>query len=1133
MKHGTLGARSDFSIGESILKVQDYVQWGVENGCDYLGLCDTNSISNMPMFTKACLKEGIKPVIGVRLCVVENLMFHKTTKMKRRAQEIQNSMAYIKVWVNKPEGIKDVTELLSIAHSRSDTLANYYYVPRVSYDQLGEVLGRGNLTLTTGDVAGVGSIKDLKHIDRLLACNDGDTYVELTPVNTPYFDRVNDRLAMWGQENDVLPISIRPAFYKLDEESENLDVMATIISRETMTSKFKPEHYVRNFSLKESLDHYEELRSCEIRSAKYDNGAIDRAWIDQAHMSANALAKNIEYVWAPSEVSLPEVYGPNDDAELVKLIKAGWKNRLASEVLGYKPTSVDVAAYKDRLNHELKVIKNMGFARYFLLVEDLVTFSKKSDIKVGPGRGSVGGSLVAYLLGITDVDPIRFGLLFERFINPDRLDLPDADLDFQSTRREEVISYLIKRYGKDYVAGIANYTTIASGGSMRDVGRVYGVDNYRLSVSKLIPKPFGSPVSLTSAAEEVPELEKFSEDFPQEWKMAVGLEGTMRSYGRHAAGVVVGGEPLMNRAVFETHKDGCPGINWDKRVVEEFGLVKIDILGLQTLDQIAMCLQYIEESKDEKLDLLRLSLDDERTMKAFGAGETTGVFQFESAGMRELLRNLAFGGTLSFEDLCAATSLYRPGPKESGLMEDYVAIRQGLKEVYYEHPSMKSAMEETLGVMIYQEQVMRVFTDVAGFSLSQADHARKAMGKKDEEKMEALRPRFIAGAAANAELSMDEEAADDLFNKIIKFAAYGFNKSHAVEYSVISYWTMYLKVYFPQEYFASSLSIMKEDKLEALVQNSKEFGIVIMPPDVNISTDRFELRYPPSGDCHLYAPFNRCKGISENGSKAIIKAREEIGAFTDMAHFRDSVPARLCTSRGMETLEKVGAFASTEPTHIHPLHMDRRRDQMVMMPGLIAESVKADRLIPSDDITKQRLLADVIRPCQTCRDCDLSGGVHPIPTLGSKAAFMVVADCPNWSEENEGKMMKGKASNYMRAAMKGADLKLSQGYFTSLVKSPKSGKVLGKKEIKNCAKWLDMEIELLRPPIIITLGSSATRHFLPGLKGGAMAHTGRAIYDKDLDATILVGFNPAMISFNPSKQAELDDLMRKVATIME
>ena len=982
---------------------------------------------------------------------------------------------------------------------------HFYYVPRLSFSEVIEYVERGNLFMSTGDIQSLAENPEWCE----LAHNalDTDFWCQEQWHDGPYFRAINDALKPMTLKSRHF--SSRPALYPTGM-SEAHDTMSAISGRATITSPWRKQLY------------YDDLHVVSPESLESDTGCVDCHEVFLAHCN---------YKFEPQEVSLPDMSvgtGKTETEILKEKLVAGWKVRLHRDIMGYKPTEANFAEYKERLRYELGVIQSMKFERYFLLVEDLVRWAKENGILVGPGRGSVGGSLMAYLLGITDVDPIRFGLLFERFINPDRLDLPDADLDFQSSRRHEVIQYLKEKYGEDKVAGIVNFNSIVSKGAIRDVGRVFELPHKVLFVSKLVPDEYGKSFSLEDAAASVPALEDFALKNPDAWRNACNLQGVQRSLGRHAAGVVVAGEPLINRAVIDHSKDE-PAVGWDKRTVEDMGLVKMDILGLSNLDVLELALTYIKERKGETLDLFDVPLTDELTLDAFSQGRTAGVFQFESAGMRKLLEDLALGaGRLTFDDLTAATSLYRPGPKDSGLLDDYVAIKQGLKRPSYEHPALERALHETQGVTIYQEQVSKIAVYLCGFSGTEADHLRKAMGKKDPEAMKSWRERFVEGAMTHSEFA--KTRAEFLFHQIEAFAGYAFNKSHAVEYSIISFWTMYLKVHYPEAFFAAALSILKEEKLEGLVRDADKFHITVAPPSINYSTNRFEI-VDTEGGTVLVIPFNRVKQISEKTAGHLIDIRTEGGPFKDLDDLNDRTTGRTFNKRHKENLDKVGAFVEFDPDSPGALDESRRKDQLELIPGLITSVVHADRGISADEKSKNRLINEVIRPCAECDKCDLAGKVHPIPRLGGKAQFMVVTDCPNFSEENDNKMLSGKASNYVREALKFNKLQVGQGYFTSLVKAQKDGKMLSNEQINGCKDWLAKEIEILKPPIIVLLGNSTIRHLASEIKTG-MENAGRVVYRPELDASLIIGFNPAAITFDSTKQDTLNEIFGRVKEVL-
>lgn len=1115
--NAALGVRSHFSIGESLLKPDDIILHAKNHGYKAVALADTMSVSGMVDFFNKADKEGIKAIIGCRLRIVDD----PTDKTKKKDRTKPNRMWYPKVFVKNAAGMNDLLELLTLSFEGD----HFYYVQRLGLSELLPVLERGNLILTTGDLQSVLSFDDYTDILAQVrrACSASDAFIELCPIDTPLFDALNERAIKAAVLLGMQTLVTYPTFYAGDD-ADTLNIASAIALNNKLSDRWHNIQHVKDFK----WDSPKTLVARVIEAQKRAAGGTERDYWKQGVLNIGKVVGTCEYKWEKHDVTLP-VMAPDEHAVLLAKIKTGWMKRIANETLGYKPSPTELKVYTERLKYEVETLHRMGFERYFLLVEDLVNWSKRNGIMVGPGRGSVGGSLVAYLLGITDVDPIRFDLIFERFINPDRIDLPDADLDFMSSRRHEVVQYLVGKYGVDRVAGISNYGTLAASSALRDVGRVYDLNAEQMTPTKFVPKEHGKPIPLNDAAAQVPQIAEFKAEYPHVWAHAEKLEGVMRSYGQHAAGVVVAGEPLVNRAVVEMRK-GTPVVNWDKRCVEDWGLVKMDILGLSTLDVLQKARSMIKEVHGVEIDYTSLPLDDEEVMAAFGRGETVGVFQFESGGMRKLLKDLAINEPLTFDDLAAATSLYRPGPMDSGLLEDYVAIKQGYLEPSYEHPNMKNALRSTNSVIVYQEQVMQLARDLAGFTMTEADHLRKAMGKKDKKKMAELRDKWVEGCEAHS--GMKEFTAGELFDKIEKFAGYGFNRSHAVEYSIISYWTLWLKVKYPMEYYAASLSVVdKEEKLPGLVRAAKEDGIEVVPPDINLSGRDFTPGVDPTtGTRYLYTPFNKLKGLSDKSADAILSARAKVGRFTDHAHFVSTVNKRECNKRVQEVLDRVGAFASIKPG-LPARHPDRLKDQMELMPGLVVALIKSSRKVDRSNYVMAEL-KKITAETRTCDKCDLAGGIHPKPGMGKDPKFVVITDCPTWEEEQAYKLLEGDTAAYIKGSIKAAGLKMNEGYYTTLVKAKKVEKQLTTDQITACSGYLRKELELLKPPVIVVLGTAAMRFMLPGIKGSAAELAGTVTYLPDIDASVVIGIPPGMIYFDAAKLSLLDATFAKVAELV-
>jgi DNA polymerase-3 subunit alpha len=1111
-----LGVRSDFSIGRSMLQVDQLVEKAKELGYESVALTDAMSLHAMVDFANRAKKVGIKAIIGCEIRVVDDPTYRKPKKAEGIAEK-PNPSYTLKVYAKDEKGVSSLIKLLSKANSPE----YFYYVSRVG---LADISMLDGVVVTTGDYNGLFHHPQAKAIaTELEHCFGEDFFVELVPIDTPLYDTLNAKALEVARDLGVQPILSYPTYYRDNADADTLAVLKVIADGDKMDTKFRSIQHVKDFAFHDPKHLVDRMKVAHARAVKFYGVNEPKLWL-AGLQNVEKIAAKCGYEFKKQPVSLPEM-AENEFVTLGKKCLEGWKRRFSTPVLGYLPGPADMPAYKARLQYELSVLKKMGFSGYFLLVEDLVMWAKENGIIVGPGRGSVGGSLVAYLLGITDVDPMRFNLLFERFINPERLDLPDADLDFMSSKRHLVIEYLTKKYGADRVAGISNYSTLASASALRDTGRVHGMQPLDLTATKLVPKEHGISLSLTESAKVVPELEKFRDEHAEIWAHALKLEGVMRNFGQHAAGIVVAGEPLVNRAVVETRGES-PVVNWDKRVVEDWGLVKMDILGLSTLDVLEIAKSYIEERHGVKVNYLDIPLGEHDVMDAFGRGDTTGVFQFDSGGMKALLKNLAMGGPLTFDDVTAATALYRPGPMDSGLMDDFIQIKQGVKSITYDHPNMEAALKDTYGVIVYQEQVMQVAVDLAGFTKAEADHLRKAMGKKDKDKMAEMRDKWVKGCASTS--GMDEDAAGRIFDKIEAFAGYGFNKSHAVEYSVISYWSLWVRVRYPAEYFAACMSIVDEEKLPKLVEEAREYGIEVLPPDINLSRERFTI----PDDNHLLAPFSAVKGISENTAKRIVELRNmNGGTFKDEANFLDITTAKgsKVNVKVRDALEKVGALVPIKPGSLPARHLDRRRDQTELMGGLIIDAVKADR---TTDLKEKFLRAKVISLVQEykgCEGCDLAGQPHPTVRAKHTVKFMVVSDCPSWQEEKADKMLEGEAAAFIKAAITDAGLNPAEGYYTSLVKAKKNDKFLSNGQINACSGFLKRELELVKPAVIIALGSAVIKYFVPGIKGGTAELAGKVIFDKALDASIVCGINAQQILFDPAKADILSAVFEKAA----
>jgi DNA polymerase-3 subunit alpha len=563
-----------------------------------------------------------------------------------------------------------------------------------------------------------------------------------------------------------------------------------------------------------------------------------------------------------------------------------------------------LAEYEQRLSVELAVIQQMKFSGYFLIVWDFIRYAKENNIPVGPGRGSAAGSLVSYALGITDIDPLQNELLFERFLNPERVSMPDIDIDFCMNRRGEVIDYVTRKYGRENVAQIITFGTMAAKAAVKDVGRAMDIPYTEVDrIAKLIPTTLN--ITLDEALRDSPPLRQAYESEPQIRELidtAKRLEGLVRNVGVHAAGVVIAPRPLIELVPLHKTKNDEIVTAFDMKAIEKIGLLKMDFLGLTTLTILDDALKLIAERTGTALDLNGIPLDDKETYeKVFHKGLTSGVFQFESQGMRDVLRRYQPD---SVEDLTALNALYRPGPIQGGMIDDFIDRKWGRKKVEYELPELESILKETLGVIVYQEQVMQIANLLAGYSLGEADLLRRAMGKKKPEEMAQQRERFLKGAA---EKSIPEKKAAKIFDLMEQFAGYGFNKSHSAAYALLAYQTAYLKTHFPVEFMAALLTSVtgSTDEVVKYIKECREMGIAVEPPDINIS----QANFTPSGSAIRFG-LAGVKNVGHNAIESIVKARTEVGSFTSIFQFCEKVDLRLLNKRVLESLIKAGAMDS-------------------------------------------------------------------------------------------------------------------------------------------------------------------------------------------------------------------------------
>jgi DNA polymerase-3 subunit alpha len=871
-----LRVRSAYSLLEGAIKADVIGKMTEAAGMPAAGLTDRANLFGALEYSSYAKDAGIQPIIGCALPVAG--IGQGPTERWARAPTItllaQNERGYL-----------NLSELSSIAYLESGELAE----PIVPWAKVVEH-AEGLIMLSGGTDGPVDALfasgktaeatQALAEMSRVF----GDRfYVELQRHGLPRQAAAEPGLVNWAYENDVPLVATNDVYYAKRELYDAHDALLCISDGafvgQDERRRVTPEHWFKP--------------AADMRKLFSDLPEACDNTIDIARRCAFLVKKR-----DPILPSFPTGDGRSEPDELAHQAREGLKMRLDGLEL-----AVDEQVYWDRLDFELGIINRMGFPGYFLIVSDFIKWAKSHGIPVGPGRGSGAGSLVAWVLTITDLDPLRFGLLFERFLNPERVSMPDFDIDFCQERREEVIVYVQEKYGRDRVAQIITFGSLQARAVLRDVGRVMQLPLGLVDrLCKMVPNNPAAPVTLAQAIDLEPRLKQAKKEDGNVsacLDVALQLEGLFRNASTHAAGVVIGDRPLTQLTpLYKDPRSDLPATQFNMKWVESAGLVKFDFLGLKTLTVLDRAVKHLKK-RGETIDLGRLPFDDAKTYELLASGQTVGVFQLESQGMRDTLRKMRCG---SIEEITALISLYRPGPMDN--IDTFVDCKFGRKPVDTLHPSLETVLKETYGVIVYQEQVMQIAQILAGYSLGEADLLRRAMGKKKKEEMDLQKIRFVSGAK---EKNVPEEQSGSIFELVAKFAGYGFNKSHAAAYALIAYQTAWLKANTPVEFLAASMSldISNTDKLAVFHQDARRFDITVRAPDVNRSGADFEVE---DGEV-LYA-LGAVRNVGLEAMKHLVAVREEGGPFRDIFDFVERVDPKQVNKRAIENLARAGAFDS-------------------------------------------------------------------------------------------------------------------------------------------------------------------------------------------------------------------------------
>jgi DNA polymerase-3 subunit alpha len=880
-----LRVHSAYSLSEGAIKLGDLVKLCKTHGMPAVAVTDTGNLFGALEFASYAAEGGIQPIIGCLLGL--------RREDGERRQGAQPAPDRLVLLVQAEAGWRNLMKLVSKAFLETPTGET----PRVGW---GDLDGRtdGLIALTAGPAGTVGRLlangqgpAAKAALERLARLFPGRLYVELMRQGHDDEAAIEAPLLDLAYAHDLPIVATNEVFFAEATKAEAHDALLSIAAGTVLADPERPrkgpEHRFKS--------------AAEMR----------RLFADLPEACDNTLVIALRCAYMPVKQkpilpAFPTAEGRTEEEELRAQATAGLERRMAA--LGSEGERAK--AYRDRLEFELGMIIQTGFAGYFLNVADFIQWAKRQDIPVGPGRGSGAGSLVAWSLTITDIDPLRFGLLFERLLNPERVSMPDFDIDFCQDRRDEVLRYVQQKYGRDRVAQIITFGTLQARAALRDVGRVLALPYPVVDrVCKMVPNNPANPVKLRDAVENEPELKRVRETDESVGRMiaiALQLEGLYRHASTHAAGVVIGNRPLDELVpLYRDPRSDMPVTQFNMKWVESAGLVKFDFLGLTTLTILVRAVALLKKRGIE-IDLNNLPLDDPKTFQMLSRADATGVFQMESSGMRDVLRRLKPD---RFEDLIAVVALYRPGPMDN--IPSYIKRKHGDEQPDYLHPRLEGILKETHGIMIYQEHVMQIARELSGYSLGGADLLRRAMGKKIKAEMDAQRKAFVDGAL---ERGVPSAKAEEIFEQVAKFAGYGFNKSHAAAYALVAYQTAWMKANYPVEFMAASMTYVmgSTDKLNSYAQELARIGVKLLPPDINRSEPTFAVE-EHDGKLAIRYALGAIRNVGMQAMESVVKERLAAGRFRDLADFARRVEAKAINKRQLEMLGAGGAFDSLNP----------------------------------------------------------------------------------------------------------------------------------------------------------------------------------------------------------------------------
>ncbi|MFM7312525.1 MAG: DNA polymerase III subunit alpha, partial [Cyanobium sp.] len=887
---------SDYSLMDGASQLPAMVERAVALGMPALALTDHGVMYGAIELLKLCSKAGIKPIIGNEMYVINGSIDDPQPKKERRY--------HLVVLAKNAVGYRNLVKLTSISHLRG--MRGRGIFARACIDkQLLQQYSEGLIVATAclGGEIPQAILRGRPEVAREVArwyqeVFGDDFYLEIQDHGGVEDRIVNVEIARIGAELGIELIATNDAHYLSSGDVEAHDALLCVLTGKLITDEKR-----LRYTGTEYIKSQEEMG--RLFADHLEPQVIEAAITNTVRVAEKVEEYDILGRYQMPRFPIPE--GHTAVSYLTEVSEQGLCRRL-----DIRQASEIPAHYDERLRFELQVMEQMGFPTYFLVVWDYIRFARENGIPVGPGRGSAAGSLVAYALGITNIDPVRHGLLFERFLNPERKSMPDIDTDFCIERRSEVIAYVTERYGEDKVAQIITFNRMTSKAVLKDVARVLDIPYGEADrLAKLIPVVRGKPAKLKEMISEESPNPEFRDKYQGDPKvkhwvdLAMRIEGTNKTFGVHAAGVVIAADPLDELVPLQRNNDGQVITQYFMEDVESMGLLKMDFLGLKNLTMIDKTIDLISKSTGESVDPDGLPEADSGTFALLARGDLEGIFQLESSGMRQIVRDLK---PSSLEDISSILALYRPGPLDAGLIPKFINRKHGREAIDVAHEKLEPILRETYGIMVYQEQIMKIAQDLAGYSLGEADLLRRAMGKKKKSEMEKHQSLFVKGAS---ERGVDQKIAEALFEQMVLFAEYCFNKSHSTAYGAVTYQTAYLKAHYPVAYMAALLTVNAGDsaKVQRYIANCNSMGIEVMPPDVNASG----IDYTPVGDRILFG-LSAVRNLWDGAIRQLLECRRVDGPFASLAELCDRIPGQQLNRRAMEALIHSGALDALEPS---------------------------------------------------------------------------------------------------------------------------------------------------------------------------------------------------------------------------